>query len=65
VVEAAATDVGNVFSEGKVRVKDYAKVASVRRGLEEDALESDGWREDFGPLLRGANQKIFSFGRVD
>jgi hypothetical protein len=42
VVEASATDVGNVFREGEVRVKDNDKVANVRRGFKEDALKSDG-----------------------
>ena len=43
VVERSATDVRDMFCEGKVGVKDDAEVASVRGWFQEGILESDRW----------------------
>lgn len=63
--ERGSTDIGYVSFEREIRIKFNAKVACVRSRRNGGTTEGNRVLNNFGSLLRCANEKKFSFGRVD
>ena len=65
VEERGSTDIGYVSFEREVRIKFNTKVACMRSRRNGGTTEGKRVVNNFGSLLWCANEKIFSFGRVD
>ena len=54
-----------MYREGEIRIKIYSKITGKRTGSEIISKEGDRGSGEFATLLRGPEQKIFCFSRVD
>lgn len=64
MVEGRAADGGNMAIKRKITIKDNTKVTAFGNRGKRVATKGNGGGSYFSALLRCANEKILSFGRI-